>query len=205
MSNSTDTLDSMLRDCLQDGGFVVQGGRDLYMDVMEKASGLVWMSAAPVQLADYEALVLDDSLARVGMARAAMDRAAFRYSPGGRGEAVRQRTIDGRLFINVAAPQAQTPPAVSGGPIEISVDKAHVIGFAAGRAVAVLSLPEGNFVEVVGDASADETLVLPEGASLRRIDLKQPWVVSLPTPTRTLFWFGKDLRSFQGPVTLPEC
>ena len=98
----------------------------------------------------------------------------------------------------------QTPPAVSGGPIEISVDKAHVIGFAAGRAVAVLSLPEGNFVEVVGDASADETLVLPQGASLRRMDLKQPWVVSLPTPTRTFFWFGKDLRSFQGPVTLPE-
>ena len=65
------------------------------------------MSAAPVQLADYEALVLDDSLARVGIARAAMDVAVFQYSPAGRGEAVRQRTIDGRLFINVAAPQAQ--------------------------------------------------------------------------------------------------
>jgi hypothetical protein len=46
--------------------------------------------------------------------------------------------------------------------------------------------------------------VLPEGGSLRRIDLAEPWVVALPTPTRTFFWLGETMRSFQGPVTLPE-
>lgn len=98
---------------------------------------------------------------------------------------------------------AQTPPSQPDGPMELSVNKAHVIGFEAGRRVAILSLPEGDFVEVVGDASEDESLVLPEGASLKQVSLQQPWLVSLPTPTRALFWFGRSMRSFQGPVTLP--
>jgi hypothetical protein len=64
-------------------------------------------------------------------------------------------------------------PASPGGPLEISVNKAHVIGFEA-------------------------------VATLRRIELSQPWVVTLPTPTRTFFWLGESMQSFQGPVTLPE-
>jgi len=87
--------------------------------------------------------------------------------------------------------------------MEISVNKAHVVGYDAGRSVAVISLPEGDFIELVGDDSRDHCLVLPEGATLRRIELSQPWVVTLPTPTRTFFWFGESMRSFQGPVTLP--
>jgi len=35
------------------------------------------------------------------------------------------------------------------------------------------------------------------------VSLARPWVVSLPTPTRTFFWFGGSMRSFQGPVPLP--
>jgi hypothetical protein len=70
--------------------------------------------------------------------------------------------------------------------------------------VAILSLPEGDFVEVVGDGSADESRVLPEGGVLKRIELSQPWVLSLPTPSRTFFWFDGSMRSFQGPVTLPD-
>ena len=204
VNTSAKTLDETMRENFREGGFTVVGERELYMEVMDTATGLVWMSAAPVQPADFEALALDDPLVKLGIGRAAMDRAAFHYSPGASGKPVRERIIDGRLFINVAAPQAQKPPVVPGGPIEISVDKSHLIGFAAGRTVAILSLPEGDFVEVVGDAGADDTLILPEGARLRRIDLGQPWVVSLPNPTRTFFWFGQQLRSFQGPVTLPE-
>ena len=204
MSSSAKSLDDMMRESLQDGGYAVPGGRGLFMEVMDTATGLVWMSAAPVQMAEFEALELEASMVKVGIAPAAMDRAAFQYSPGAPGEPVLERIIDGRLYINVAAPVEQAPPALPGGPVEISVNKAHVIGFEAGRSVAVLSLPEGDFVEVVADDSADESLVLPEGGVLKRIELSQPWVVSLPTPTRTFFWFDKGMRSFQGPVTLPE-
>ncbi|MEH6567470.1 MAG: hypothetical protein V7709_00230 [Halioglobus sp.] len=52
--------------------------------------------------------------------------------------------------------------------------------------------------------SLDESLVLPEGGVLKRIELREPWVVPLPTPTRTFFWFNQGMRSFQGLVTLPE-
>jgi hypothetical protein len=203
MSSSAISLDAMMRDSLQEGGFPVSGGRDLYMEVMDTATGLVWMTAAPVQLADFEALELEEPLVKVGIARAPMDRAAFQSSPGAPGEPVRERVIDERLYINVAAPLEQKPASIPGGPVEISVDKAHVIGFEAGRSVVVLQLPEGDFVEVVGDDAADESLVLPQGGVLRRIALTRPWLVPLPTPTRTFFWFGKQMRSFQGPVTLP--
>lgn len=204
MSSSATSLDAMLRENLQEGGFAVPGGRDLYMEVMDTATRLVWMSAAPVELADYEALELEEPLVKVGIARAPMDCAAFQFSPGAPGEAVRERVIDGRLYINVAAPLEQKPPSLPGGPAEIMVNKAHVLGYAAGRSIAVLRLPEGYFIEVVGDDSGDENLVLPEEGSLRRIELARPWVVSLPTPTRTFFWFGDSLRSFQGPVELPD-
>jgi len=204
MKSSAISLDEMMGETVQAGGFAVSGGRDLYMEVMDTATGLVWMTAAPVQMADFEALELEEPLVRVGIARAPMDRAVFQYSPGASGAPVRERLIDGRLYINVAAPRDQTPSSLPGGPLEISVDKAHVVGFEAGRSVVVLSLPEGDFVELVGDDSADESLVLPEGGKLKRIELSQPWVVSLPTPTRTFFWFGEHMRSFQGPVTLPS-
>jgi hypothetical protein len=204
MTDSAKTLDQMMRENLQAGGYAVAGGSNLYMEVMDTATGQVWMSAAPVQLADFEALELEPSLVKVGIARASMDRAAFQYSPGTPGSPVRERVINGRLFINVAAPMEKTPPTLPGGPLGISVNKAHMIGFEVGRPVTILRLPEGDFVEVVGEDTADESLVLPQGGELTRIELSRPWVVSLPTPTRTFFWFGRSMRSFQGPVTLPE-
>ena len=204
MSDVVDTLDAMMQDRVPESGYLVAGGRDLYMEVMDTATGLVWMTAAPVQMADFAALALDEPLVKVGIGRAAMDRAAFQYSPGAPGAPVRERIIDGRLYINVATPLEQNPAEQPGGPVEITVDKAHVIGFEAGRSVAVLSLPEGDFIELIGASSADETLTLPAGGVLKRVALSQPWVVSLPTPTRTLFWFGESMRSFQGPVLLPD-
>jgi hypothetical protein len=205
MSAASETLDSLMRANLNEGAFAVAGdGGDLFMEVMDTTTGLVWMTAAPVQTTDFDKLVLDETLVKVGCASASMDRAGFQYSPGAPGQPVLERVIDGRLYINVAAPLEQTPPSQPGGPMEISVDKAHVIGFEVGRAIAILSLPEGDFVEVVGDASNDQALVLSEGASLKQVLLQQPWLVTLPTPTRTLFWFGQSMRSFQGPVTLPQ-
>lgn len=204
MTESANTLSTRMSEHLQEGSFLVSGGRDLYMEVMDTATGLVWMSAAPVSRADFEALDIELPLVKVGVGLAAMDCAAFQSSPAAPAEPVKERLIDGRLYINVAAPMEQIPPTREMGPLEISVNKAHVVGFAAGRRLVVMSLPEGDYVELVGNDSADESLVLPEGAVLKRVELSAPWVVQLPTPTRTFFWFGDTMRSFQGPVTLPE-
>ncbi|MEP1470409.1 MAG: hypothetical protein ABJK20_18110 [Halieaceae bacterium] len=127
--------------------------------------------------------------------------ALFRYSPDGEGEPVRERDIGGRRFINVAIPGE--PTVHSGGMMQIMVNKSHVVGYEVGRTLTIMSLPEGDFVEVVGNADHDEELPLPEGACLRTIKLQAPWVVPLPSPTTTFFHFGFGMRSFQGPVTLP--
>lgn len=197
-------LEAMMRAQLGERGLLVAGGRERYMEVMDGSTGLVWMSAAPVEMADFDALELEPPWVKVGIARASMDRAAFLYSPGAPKAPVGERQIGGRRFIKVAAPREQKAAARAGGPLEISVDKAHLIGFEAGRELAVLSLPQGNFVEVVGEAENDASLVLPEAGSLRRITLDRPWVLRLPTPTTTFFWIAESMRSFQGPVVLPQ-
>jgi len=204
MSSAAQDIDQIIREQLPATGFVVNGGRDYYMEVKDNDTGLVWMGATPATAEQFAALTLTPSLSKVGIGLASMDRAAFRYSPGADDAPVRQRIIDGYLFINVASPGAMTPPTVAGGPIKISVDKAHTIAFAAGRIVTIMSLPEGDFVELVGDSSDDASRVLPPGAALRTIELQQAWRVALPTPTCTFFWWGDSMRSFQGPVTLPR-
>ena len=203
MTDAAGDLDELMHECLQDGGYAVAGGRELFMEVIDTTTGLYWMSAAAVTQDDYDSLVVEEPLVKFGCALAAMDSAAFQYSPAAPEAPVLERMIEGRLYINVAKPGEPIPAALPGGPMEVAVDKAHMVGFEAGRSVVILNLPDGDYVELVGDDSADESLVLPEGGVLRRIELSQPWVVSLPTPTRTFFWFGENMRSFQGPVTLP--
>jgi hypothetical protein len=197
-------LDTMILETLEEGGYAVSGGRELFMEVVDKSTGLYWMSAAAVTQADFDALHVEEPLAKAGCALASMDRAAFQSSPGSVNSTVLERVIDGRSFINVAAVKEMAPPSLPDGPAEVFVDKTHIIGFEAGRSVVVLSLPEGDFVELVGDDSGDSSLTLPAGGELITIELTQPWLVILPTPARAFFWFGDGMRSFQGPVKLPE-
>ena len=207
MDSAEKALDLKMRNALQNGGYLVSGGRALFMEVMEQTTRRVWMTAAPITLADFEALELDASLLKVGVATASMDQAAFQCSPGAPDEPVLERVINRRLYINVATPAPPHEWIAStelGGPVEITVNKAHIIGFEAGRSVVVMRLPEGDFVEVVGEPDGDEALVLPAGAELREIALQEPWLVKLPSPTRAFFWFGHSMRSFQGPVMLPS-
>ena len=196
-------LDRALREYLTPGSFAVEGGRALFMEVSDTETGLVWMSASTVERADFDSLNVDKPLKKTGVGYAPMDRALFLSSPGAPGEAVLERDIAGRKWINVAAPMKIIPPEVEGGPIRITVDKQHVIAFESGRTVAILRMPHGDYVELVGENSVDGELVLPEGGVLEQVHLKEPWVVPLPSPTDTYFWFGEGLRSFQGPVTRP--
>ena len=197
-------LQELMRAHLPEGGVSIPGQRGVYMEVVEIATGRVWMSVDPATPQDYRLLLetMDDSLRGVGIVAASMDAALFRYSPDGEGEPVREREICGRRFVNVAIPGA--PAALPGGMKKVLVNKAHVVGYEAGRELTIMSSPEGDFVEVVGNAEHDDELPLPEGASLKIIVLQAPWVVPLPTPTVTFFHFGLSIRSFQGPVTLPQ-
>ena len=192
-----------MQEHLPEGGVAIPDGRAPHMEVIEVATGRVWMSLEPATQQDYDILVkkLDDSLHGIGIGAAAMDAALFQYLPGGEGEPVRQRQIEGRRFINVAIPGDRTP--LPCGMTEIRVHKAHVLGFEPGRTLTILSLPEGDFVEVVGNADNDGDITLPEGGSFKQLVLKEPWVVPLPNPTTTLWSLSAQLRSFQGPVVLP--
>ena len=198
------SLQALMQEQLPQGGVAVPPGRNMHMEVVEVANGRVWMSADPATQQDYEALleVLGDSLRGIGIGVASMDAALFRYSPDGEGDPVRERDIGGRRFINVAIPGK--PTVHPGGMMQIMVNKAHVLGYEAGRTLTIMSSPEGDFVEVVGNADHDEELPLPDGASLKTIELQEPWIVPLPTPTTTFFYMGTSLRSFQGPVALPQ-
>ena len=196
------TLASLMQEQLPSGGVAVPGGRDFHMEVIDIQTGLVWMSLEVATPEDFENLALGDTLKPVGLGAAAMDMALFKHSPDAQGQPMRQREIDGYRFINVA--KSGESVKLPGGMIEIRVNKAHVLGYKAGRKLAVLSLPEGDFIEVVGDRSRDQQLPLPPEATLREIELQQPLIVTLPTPTKTLWHFAGGMRSFQGPVSLPE-
>lgn len=204
MTTRAEDLDRAIANHLGEGAFAVEGGRGLFMEVNDRSTGLVWMSTSTVDRADFESLEVEKPLVKVGVGRAPMDRAVFRSSPGAPGEAVLRREIAGRSWINVAEPVKVTPPEIPGGPARVSVNKEHVIGFEAGREVSILRMPGADYVELVGGPARDDDLVLPEGGGIEVIRLEQPWVVPLPTPTDTWFWFGEDLRSFQGPVSLPD-
>jgi hypothetical protein len=183
------------------GSVIIEGGAGLYMEVTDTSDMSQWMQVSPATQADYDGLVVSSPLRKTGIAKASMDCAAFVTSPDQ--SRVAERTIDGRRFIHVATPTAFTPSSVKGGPADVLVNKRHVIGFDAGRDVAILTNADGHFVELVGSSSTDEGRILPSGCTLSHITLKKPWIVHLPTPTKTWFWLGKDVRSFQGPVTLP--
>jgi hypothetical protein len=202
-ANANSDIERQLAEELNDGAYQVRSGRDLVMEVTDLETGLVWMTTEPVTREYFKELELEEGLVKVGAAAAAMDSAGFQCSPGREGEPVAQRIIGGLTYVNVARPMETVMPEQPGGPLQIQVEKFHVIGFSAGRLVTVLKMPEGDFVEVVGDAVRDDSLVLPPGGELSTIELTEPWVVALPTPTRTFFWFEGGLRSFQGPVKLP--
>lgn len=197
------TLGELMKDNLSKGGVHVNGGaQDRYMEVSEPATGKIWMCLDPVSKEEFANLDLDDNYQPFGTAPASMDAAMFQHSPLGDGRDVEQRTISGYRFAHVATPGEIKFSEHPDGAAEVMVSKAHTIGFKAGRNVTVMKYNSEYFIELIGDDRHDAELMLPEGASLEIVELDNPLIVSLPTPTRTFWWFSKG-RSFQGPVKLP--
>ena len=198
------SLQNLMQDTLTEDSFLVRGAKGLYMEVTDTSTGQVWMCSSAVSHGDYDALVVEAPLVKSGAGEASMDAAAFRHSPGAPTSPVRERVIGEHHFINVARADSVTPPTKPNGPMDVVVDKAHTLGFEEGRTLRILTLPDGDYVEVIGEPDNDASRVLPEGAELKHVTLTDPLIVELPTPTRAFFWGfgGGELRSFQGPVTL---
>jgi len=198
------SLEGMLQDALPEGGFFAPVLDNHYMEVTDRSTGLVWMSSAPVTAQQYEDLEVEAPLAKTLFARGSMDAFAFFHSPGLPEHPLRERVIAGLRCINVAAMGKVTPPTDPRGPLVAMVEKAHRLGFEAGRTLSILSLPDGDYVGTLGEPDADDSLALPEAATLTKVSLTSPLIVELPNPTRCFVWgLGDgDLRSFQGPVTL---
>ncbi len=200
------SLHSLMQEALPEGGFFAPVSDNHYMEVTDRSTGLVWMSKTPVTAQQYEEMEVEAPLAKTLFARGSMDAYSFLHSPGMPGHPLRERVIAGLRFINVAAMGKVTPPSDSRGPLEAMVEKAHMLGFEAGRRLTILSLPDGDYVGTLGEPDADDSLVLPEGATLKEVATSSPLLVELPNPTRCFFWGlgGGDLRSFQGPVTIKQ-
>jgi hypothetical protein len=171
------------------------------MEIMDEANANVWMTVDAVTQQQFDEFVLPQNWRKVGRATGAMDQALFCRSPNNREAFVQEKIIKGLRFIHVAQPAPASQS--SSGLIEVMVDKAHVLGFDAGRQLSILHFNDRCFVEVVGDNKNDNALPLLDGARIQSITLCQPWLVELPNPTQTLWTFQPTLRSFQGPVELP--
>jgi hypothetical protein len=172
------------------------------MEIIDEATADVWVTVDEVTQEQFDEFLLPRNWRKVGRAAGAMDQALFRHSPNGERTSVREQRINDLGFINVARPAAPSPS--SSGLIEIMVKKAHVLGFDAGRHLSILHFNDAHYVEVVGDDKNDSALPLKNGASIEQISLPEPWVCELPDPSKTLWAFKPELRSFQGPVELPK-
>jgi hypothetical protein len=170
------------------------------MEVMDNATGEVWMSLDEVTPAQAKALEIGPRMVKYGPAVSSMDLAWFDRSPGASTDGpLAEREIGGLRFRLVAKPGKFTPlPGGSG--VEAMVDKHHCVVFAAGRDLEFLINPQGfAFVEQVDALADSKPIELPPGFSLRRLTLSKPWVLRAPRPAKAYFFFP-SFRSFQGPI-----
>ena len=68
------SLQSLMQKQLQQGGIAVTYGRHSFMEVVEVATGRVWMSVEPATQQDYDLLLaeMDDAFRGVGVGDASM-------------------------------------------------------------------------------------------------------------------------------------
>ena len=200
MSETLDARFGAAVKALGPAAMTVRGGAgDLYMEIQNPETRETWMCCEPTTEERFSRMKPPAPFVKMGCGLASMDRAAFAYSPE-KPDEFTAMDCDGEPFRHVATPLNIVPSAAKGGPMRVTVDKHHLLGFDAGREVTVMEFDGKGYVEVVGSGEYDENLVLPEGAWLRRHLLAEPLVVMLPEPTTAFFWFGVEMRSFQGPV-----
>lgn len=181
---------------------------DLHGEVMDTATGLVWLAQAPISQDQYDALELPEGFVKTGIGEAVADAAYFSRSPGADGDGpLEVREIGGLRFAAVARPGAPDSPV--SGLFVLPVHKHHRLFYAAGRTIEVMDCGDGaDYLPLVRNAvmagrrrsSTPRPRLLPEGWSVRTVTLAKDLVVDLPAPTRVTFFTSGD--SFQGPLDL---
>lgn len=205
MSELPPSLEDLMQEATPESGRHLLGGRDLFMEVVDTQTQQVWGAASAIQPKDWEQLELEPPFVKASTGLVSPDATAFRHAPDTPGAPIAETTISGHQFLQIAIGGRPKPPSRPGEPMEIMVTKAHTVGFLSGRSVTIMTIGDECFVELIGTAENDHKLVLPRGGALSQITLDQPWVVELPSPTRCFIWnWGKNPRSFQGPVELPH-
>lgn len=177
-----------------------------HAEVLDMETGTVWQTALPISQSSYEAMVLPQSMVKLGIGVSVMDEHYFRRSPGAHEDGpVQSREIDDRLWIHCANPPTEgAEKPFDGGPLKLMVDKHHSLIFASGREVAVLCSPEGSeYIQVIAGKETTATPDLspmPSGWKLRTHSFTRKTLLHLPAPTEA--WFFRDHGSFQGPVPI---
>ena len=183
-------------------------GHDVQVaEIIEGATGRVWICQAPMTRDEYDALPagVPDGYAPLGIGRSVADVAYFRRSPGAaedgpvETQAVGDHTFS---FIAIGGDRQSSPRGI----MVLPVDKHHSMWFRAGRTIEILDIGDGaahipQTAEVEGDGWGGRgTRTVPDGWTIREVTLDEPLTVHVDNPAMT-YWFG-DGSSFQGPVDL---
>ena len=108
MATAAAQLDQLFFERLWQSGFAV-GGRDLFMEVTDRETGLVRISTSFVTCEDFQRSGVKKTLPATLVGLFPVGRALFRSPPGSSRDGFLQREIGGRPWINVAAPVRITP------------------------------------------------------------------------------------------------
>lgn len=182
------------------------GGRELFMEVMDRETKDVWLAQCPTTPERYEALRVPDGFVKSGIGRSAHDAAFFRRSPGAAFDGpLDTMEVDGTTFSRVARPGRFEPGF--DGVFVLPVYKYHRVMFAAGRTIEVMDFGDGwDYVPQITEVATGvlpaggSGRVLPEGWSVREVTLDRDLFVEVPYPARVCFFTSG--HSFQGPVRL---
>ena len=109
MATGAAQLDQLFFERLWQDGFAVEGGRNLFMEVTDRETGLVRISTSFVTCEDFQEDVVKKTLPGAHIGFFPVGRALFRSPPGSSRDGFLQREIGGRPWINVAAPVRITP------------------------------------------------------------------------------------------------
>jgi len=172
---------------------------ELRMEIMDTRDSSVWQMMRGITKGQYKSLEVEEPYVKIGVGSPAYDACYFRRSPDGDVDGPMQsRELFGYRWHFCARPLGT--PALPGGqegPVQMSIDKYHVLCFQPGRALKYLTLPDGSeYIHVIQGNQEPE---LPEGWFIREDRLEKQLIVELPNPTKVFFFHGGG-GSFQGPV-----
>ena len=181
---------------------VTRSPRQAHMEVMNPATGDVWLLQDPISIEEFTSLRVEPPWVKVGFTTASMDSAGFRRSPGADADGpVETREIGGRRFARVAKVRKFGGFAAGAVPTRIEVEKHHLVGFDAGRTITVARLPDGQFYVEQTECMPGKSFEPPADWQMFTLRLTEPWSLQIACPVSVYFF--RSLRSFQGPVA-PE-